>query len=154
EQLTLTAVGGTFHLANPLGLVVVSSTGTAPNFTSLTVKGSLNNINRAFFDTGTGTGLIFTPTSGFTGVASLTVSLNDLSAVSPGPLTTTRKININVSQPPSLVISEIMENPPGTDQPNDYIEIHSVDTATGATLPNYTIPSGTYFVSVSGSVQT
>ena len=154
EQLTLTAVNGTFHLANPLGLPVIAHTGTAPNYTSVTVQGSLNNMNRAMFDSGTGTGLSFTPTSNFTGAASLTISIDDLSTVSPGPLTTTSTININVVAPPSLVISEIMENPPGTDEPNDYIEIRSVNPTTGASMPNYTIPNGTYFVTLSGSVQT
>ena len=99
-------------------------------------------------------GLIFTPDNNYTGSASLTLATDDLSAVSPGPLTTTSVININVVAPPHLVISEILENPPGTDEPNDYIEIRSVDSATGQTMPNYTIPSGTFFVTLSGGSQT
>ena len=128
EQVTLTAINGTFQLANLLGLTITASTGTAPNYSSITIQGNLTNLNKALFNTTNGTGLIFTPSSGFTGLASLTVTTDDLgNAVAPH-LTATNTININVVPPPSLVISEIMANPPGTDQPNDYLEIRSVDT--------------------------
>jgi len=41
-----------------------------------------------------------------------------------------------------LLINEIVFNPPGTDTPNEYIELRG--------LPSYLIPLGTYFVAVEG----
>ena len=61
EQVTLTTVNGTFQLANLLGLTITASTGTAPNYSSITIQGNLTNLNKALFNTTNGTGLIFTP---------------------------------------------------------------------------------------------
>src|SRR4051794_38634747 len=41
-----------------------------------------------------------------------------------------------------VFISEILFNPPGTDIPNEYIELRG--------LPGYTLPEGVFFVAVDG----
>jgi hypothetical protein len=147
EQSSLTETHGTLTLAAGSGVTI---TGGANNSAAVTFKGTLSQLNTAL------DGLFFAPTAGFTGTgasgASITIVTNDLSSVSPGPLTATSTVNIDVVNPPSLIISELFLNPPGApDHPNQYIEIRSVDTATGNTLPNYTIPSGTYLLSIGGS---
>src|SRR3954452_14141844 len=43
-----------------------------------------------------------------------------------------------------VVISEILINPPGTDAPNEYIELRGP--------PNQVLSSGTYFVAVEGDI--
>ncbi|HKQ38603.1 MAG TPA: hypothetical protein VJ063_11035 [Verrucomicrobiae bacterium] len=43
-----------------------------------------------------------------------------------------------------VVISEVLFNPPGTDTPNEYIELRS--------LPGYVLPEGTFFVAVDGDL--
>lgn len=43
---------------------------------------------------------------------------------------------------PSIYINEILFNPPGTDSPNEYIELRGT--------PNTTIPTGTYLVGIEG----
>ncbi|HON07776.1 MAG TPA: hypothetical protein PLW02_06730, partial [Verrucomicrobiota bacterium] len=42
----------------------------------------------------------------------------------------------------SVYINEILFNPPGTDTPNEYIELRGT--------PNYLLPNGTYFINVEG----
>ena len=46
------------------------------------------------------------------------------------------------ASPPIAFLSEILFNPPGTDSPNEYIELRGT--------PNSTLPPGTYLVSVEG----
>jgi hypothetical protein len=141
EQVKLTATHGTItYVVNPSAPVTVVA--GANNSSTVTIKGTLTNLNTAL------DGLIFTPTSGFTGTgvggATITLDTNDLSAVAGGPITTSSTFHIDVVDPPALEISELLDNPPGApDHPNEYIEIRSA-------TPNYTIPSGTYLVSVSG----
>ncbi len=142
EKVTLTATNGTIALASGSGVVITSSTGTSPNFSSVSFTGSIPQLNWAL------DGLIFTPTAGFTGTgaggASIAISINDQSAAAGGPITTNTTLNIDVVNPPSLVISELLINPPGApDHPNQYIEIRGT--------PNAVIPAGTYLISVSGS---
>ena len=43
----------------------------------------------------------------------MTIAINDLSTTSPGPLTVTGTVNIDVVTAPPLVISELFLNPPG-----------------------------------------
>lgn len=66
DRLTLTASHGTIKLGATAGLHVVSG---ANKSASLTVSGTLANLNAAL------NGLIFTPTAGYVGNASLTVTL-------------------------------------------------------------------------------
>src|SRR5262249_55764390 len=44
-----------------------------------------------------------------------------------------------------LYISEIFFDPPGTDAPNEYVEIFS-------TVPNFTIPTNTFLVGLEGDI--
>jgi hypothetical protein len=139
EQVTITATHGTLTLGAGSGVTITPITG------GMTLTGNLGNLNTVL------NGLTFTPTNGFTGTglggASITIVTNDQSAAMGGPLSASSTINIDVVAAPALAISEILANPPGLDEPNQYIEIRSA-------TPNYTIPSGTYFVSVSGAPQT
>ena len=45
-----------------------------------------------------------------------------------------------------VVINEVLFNPPGTDTPNEYIELRG--------LPSYVMPEGTFFVAVDGDFST
>src|SRR6185503_4513346 len=47
---------------------------------------------------------------------------------------------VTMGQP--VVINEVLFNPPGTDTPNEYIELRG--------LPGYLLPQGTFFVAVDG----
>jgi hypothetical protein len=139
EKVTLTAAHGIVTLAAGSGVVITQGANASA---TVTFTGNLNQLSTAL------NGLTFTPDAPFTGnSASVAVTINDQSATSPGPLSATATININVVAAPPLVISEVLANPPGLDEPNQYIEIRSA-------APNYTIPNGTYFISVSGSPQT
>jgi hypothetical protein len=139
ERVALTSTHGTVTLAAGSGVTFFSG---ADGTSAVTISGTISQLNAAL------NGLVFTPTSGFTGTgaggATVSVATNDLSAVSPGPLTVSSTIHIDVVDPSQLVISELFINPPGApDHPNQYIEIRSA-------TPNYTIPAGTYLISVSG----
>ena len=68
-ELTLTATNGTVTLAGTTGL---SITGGADGSATVTVQGSLTDLNNAL------DGLIFAPTAGYFGSASLQVATNDL----------------------------------------------------------------------------
>jgi len=140
EQVQLTAADGTLTLpANAIS--GVSITAGANNSSAVTFTGTLALLNKAL------DGLSFTPTTGFTGTAAVTVVINDLNTTTPPfNLSATGTINIDVVTAPPLVISEVLANPPGLDDPNQYIEIRSA-------TPDYTIPSGTYFISLNGSPQ-
>jgi hypothetical protein len=68
EQLTLHASHGTLKLASTSGLTIVSGSNKSA---SMTVSGTLVNLNRDL------AGLVYTPTSGYSGSDSLTVSVTD-----------------------------------------------------------------------------
>jgi PhoPQ-activated pathogenicity-related protein len=69
EQLTLTVTNGTLRLAATTGLTITSGSN---NSASMTVTGTLANLNAAL------NGLQFTPTTGYSGPASLAVTFKDL----------------------------------------------------------------------------
>src|SRR5262249_44121374 len=69
-QVTLTATNGTLTLSGTAGLAFTVGDGTAD--ATMTFTGTIANINTAL------NGMTFTPTSGFTGAASLTITANDL----------------------------------------------------------------------------
>ncbi len=69
EQLTLTVTNGTLRLAAATGLTITSGSN---NSASMTVTGTLANLNAAL------NGLQFTPTTGYSGPASLAVTFKDL----------------------------------------------------------------------------
>ena len=144
EQVSLTASNGTLTLNPGSGVSITAGSGT--NATAVTFQGTLTQLNAAL------SGLTFTPTSGFTGTASVTVAIDDLSTLYGGPITTTGSVNINVVAAPTLEISELMLNPPGFDDPNQYLEIRGPSAAENGGVP-YTIPANTFLVSLSGNQQ-
>jgi hypothetical protein len=90
EQVTLTATHGTVTLATLANLSVVTGTGT--NDTTVTIQGQLSDLNVAL------NGLTFTPTAGFSGSASLAVSIDDMgNSGSGGPLAASKSVAITVS---------------------------------------------------------
>ena len=51
-------------------------------------------------------------------------------------------VNITVTVPVDIYINEVLLNPPGTDAPNEYIELRGPASTV--------IPAGTYFVAIEG----
>src|SRR6185295_13531096 len=88
-QVTLTVTNGTLTLSGTSGLAFGAGDGTAD--TTMTFTGSIANINSAL------NGMTYTPTAGFTGAATLTITTNDLGNTgSGGPLSDTDTVNIQV----------------------------------------------------------
>ncbi len=88
-SVTLSATQGTLTLASTTGLTL---TGGANGSTTFTYSGTLSAINTAL-----NTGLSFTPTSGFRGLAQLTLATNDQGNTgSGGALSDTDSLNIHV----------------------------------------------------------
>ena len=54
----------------------------------------------------------------------------------------TATVNITVADTSAIYINEVLFNPPGTDAPNEYIELRGT--------PSTTIPTGTYLVAIEG----
>jgi hypothetical protein len=137
--LTLTGTGstgavGTLTLGSTAN-VTVTGNGTA----TVMVTGSPANITAAL------AGLTYQPGAGFFGTANLTVSTTDNGNTGfGGPMTDTRSMSIPVV---GLYISELMlgdNMSPSTISPIQYVEVFS-------TVPNYTIPSNVYLVSINGN---
>ncbi len=149
EQLTVSIPSGDGTLTlgpDNTGLAaatyVGNGTGTngLTNANSIVVTGEISQLQAVL------NGMTYTPPSStFTGAVTLTVADDDLSSVTPGPLTTTGAVTINVVTAPTLVISQLMLNPATPVTNNQYIEIQGP--------ANYTIPTGTYLIAVSGSQQ-
>jgi hypothetical protein len=88
-QVTLTATDGTLTLSGTSGLAFTVGDGTAD--ATMTFTGTIANINAAL------NGMTYTPTLGFTGAATLTITTNDLGNTgSGGPLSDTDTVNIQV----------------------------------------------------------
>ncbi|WP_216594969.1 Ig-like domain-containing protein [Comamonas testosteroni] len=89
-RVTLTASNGLITLSGTTGLSFLVGSGTGD--ATLTFEGSIANINNAL------NGLVFSPTGGYNGPASLQVSTSDLGLTgSGGTQTDTDTINITVS---------------------------------------------------------
>jgi hypothetical protein len=89
-QVTLTATAGVMTLATTSGLTFLTGDGTADGVMAFT--GSIPVINNAL------DGLVFTPTPGFEGTASIKIATNDLGNTgSGGPKTDTDTVSITVS---------------------------------------------------------
>jgi hypothetical protein len=69
EQLTLTSTNGTLKLGATFGITFISG---ANKSASMTISGTLANLNHALKN------LTFTPTSGYTGSASIALSYTDV----------------------------------------------------------------------------
>ena len=106
-QVTLTATNGTITLSGTSGLAFTVGDGTAD--ATMTFTGTLVNINTAL------NGMTFTPTNGFSGAATLSITTNDLGNTgSGGPLTDTDSVNIQVSTNISIQDAQVVEPPSGT----------------------------------------
>jgi hypothetical protein len=112
DSLTLSVAHGTLTLASTSGLTFTGSNGTA----SFTVSGTVSNLDAAL------NGLVYTPTSGYTGADSLSVSITDpgdslsasasvaLTISAPSPPTITAPANGSLSENGSLVFSSSKGN--------------------------------------------
>ncbi|BDI05077.1 VCBS domain-containing protein [Sphaerotilus microaerophilus] len=89
-QVTLTASHGTLNLSGTTGLSFITGDGSAD--ATMTFQGSVADINAAL------AGLLFNPTSGYTGAAGLSITTNDLGNTgSGGALDDTDSVTINVT---------------------------------------------------------
>jgi hypothetical protein len=106
-QLILTVTNGTLTLSGTSGLSFTVGDGTAD--TTMTFTGTLANINAAL------NGMTFTPTLGFSGSASLTITSNDQgNSGTGGPLTDTDTVNIQVALNGSIQDSQLPEPQSGS----------------------------------------
>ncbi len=88
-QFTLSATSGTLSLSSTTGLTLISGANSSGTFT---YSGTLSAINTAL-----GNGVTFTPTSGFRGLAQLTLQSSDLGNTgSGGTLTDSDMVNVHV----------------------------------------------------------
>ena len=107
DTLTLSASDGTLALGSTSGLTSISGNGSS----TVTISGTLANLNAAI------DGLVYTPTTGYSGSAPLTISLNDAGdsltgsatvaiTVSPiSPPTITALANIDVNEDSTLLFA-------------------------------------------------
>jgi hypothetical protein len=134
-KVTLTATNGTISLSGIAGLSFTTGDGTAD--ATMTFTGTVAAINTALNN------LRFTPTTNFNGAASLQIVTNDQGNTGGGGAKSdTDTVNITVDPLQAIYINEVLFNPPGTDAPNEYIELRGT--------PNSLIPAGTYLVVIDG----
>jgi hypothetical protein len=132
-NVSLTATNGTINLNGTVGLTITSG---ADGTNAVAFDGTLANINTAL------NGMTFTPTTGYTGSASVQIVSNDLGNTGTGSAQSdTDTVNITVTAPSAMYINEVLFNPDSSAQ-NEYIELRGT--------PNAVIPAGTYFVAIDG----
>jgi len=94
EQLTLTATHGTLIFATSKGITLGSSASSGSSASpSITIRGTLANLNGAL------NGLKFTPTTGYSGSASLSISYKDLGNNKTASATVAITVVVPSSQP-------------------------------------------------------
>lgn len=153
-QVTLTANNGTVSLAGLGGLTFLAGSGTGDG--TMTFVGSLADVNAAL------EGLIFQPTPGYHGSASLQIVSNDQGASGTGGVQSdTDVILITVDQPNPRIVSVSAGNPDGTYKAGDLILVHvqfdrSVYVNLSGGLPSLLLETGALdrnaiYVSGSGS---
>jgi hypothetical protein len=114
-QVTLTAANGTLTLSGTSGLSFSFSDGNGTGAgdgtadATMTFRGTLANVNAAL------NGMTFTPTLGFSGPTSLTITSNDLgNSGTGGPLSDTDVVSIQVALQVSILDSQLVEPASGT----------------------------------------
>ncbi len=114
-QITLTATNGTVTLNGTSGLNFIFSdingtgAGDGANDAMMRFRGSLTAVNTAL------NGMIFTPATGFSGAAGLTIISNDLGNTgSGGPQVDTDVVNIQVSTNISIQDGQVVEPASGS----------------------------------------
>jgi len=106
-RVTLTATNGTITLATTAGLLFGAGDGTAD--ATMTFDGTLTEVNTAM------NGISFTPTLGFSGAATLTITSNDLGNTGTGgPLSDTDVVNIQVATNISIQDAQLVEPESGS----------------------------------------
>ncbi len=137
DSLTLTATHGTLTLASTTGLTFTAGTnGTA----SFTVAGTLANLNAAL------NGLIYRPTSGYSGAASISIGISDPgdneSASTSVALTITAFLPPTITAPSGAVVSENGELvfEPATD---NAVSVADSGPGNGSDLLTLTVSHGT-----------
>ncbi len=93
EQLTLTATHGTLTLASTKSVSTGNGGGGSSGSSSITIKGTLAGINAAL------NGLKFTPTTGYSGSASLAIVYKDLGDSQTASATVAISVVVPASQP-------------------------------------------------------
>lgn len=134
-KVTLTATNGRITLSGTSGLSFTVGDGTSDP--TMTFTGTITNINNAL------SGLVFEPTNGFDGLATLQIVTNDQGNTgSGGALSDTDTINISVVQGGILVFSSatytVNENA-GTAT----ITVNRTSASNGTTKVDYTTSNGT-----------
>ena len=115
-RVTLTASNGLITLSGTTGLSFITGSGTANG--SMTFEGSLTNINLAL------NGMVFSPTGGYNGPASLQIVSNDLGlSGSGGNQTDSDTIAITVNSLNPRVTSVNVSNPDGGYKVGDSITV-------------------------------
>jgi methionine-rich copper-binding protein CopC len=126
--LNVPAPGVLANDANVTSVTAVNGTGPClVGSPCSTTNGSVTMISDGSFT--------YTPTAGYTGPDSFTYTATGTGA-------DTATVNITVVDTSAIYINEVLFNPPGTDAPNEYIELRG--------LASSTIPAGTYFVAIEG----
>jgi hypothetical protein len=148
-QVTLTTTNGTLTLGATTGLTFITGDGTADS--TMTFAGSIAAINAAI------DGLRYDPAAGFTGVASISITTNDLgNSGAGGPLSDTDTVLVTVS---TSALVDLMLT--ASAMPNPILEGTSLTytlsmanigafTATGITLSN-DLPNSVTFISATSS---
>jgi hypothetical protein len=138
-QVTLTATNGTLTLSGTSGLSFSFSDangtgagdGTADS--TMTFRGTITNINAAM------NGMTFTPTAGFSGAASVTITSNDLGNTGTGgPKTDTDVVNIQVSTNVSIQDASVPEPKNNTTTTMIFTVTLSAPAPAGGASVNYT----------------
>jgi hypothetical protein len=130
-QVTLTVTNGTLTLNGTSGLAFTVGDGTAD--ATMTFTGTIANINTAM------NGMTFTPTAGFSGNASLTITTNDQGNTGTGgPLSDTDVVSIQVGVTNvSIADSQLTEPTSGSASMMFTVTLSAPASAAGASV-NFT----------------
>ncbi|HKQ99532.1 MAG TPA: Calx-beta domain-containing protein [Pyrinomonadaceae bacterium] len=143
-QVTLTATNGKMTLAGTTGLTFVpaNANNDGTGDASLNFTGTIANINNAL------SGLVFEPTNGYDGPASIQITTNDLGNTgSGGALSDTDTINITVHKGGVLAFSSATYAV-AEDAGSITITVVRTDGDTGTTKVDYTTSNGTAIAGV------
>ena len=123
EQLSLSITNGTLTLASTKGLTITSGKNSSA---SMTFKGTLTNLNAAL------NGLKFTPTTGFTGSPSLTISYKNLSNSKTATASVALTVAVPASQPTVTIKAMLTTAVPGQPVPLGFVVSDTNSTAQAA----------------------
>ena len=127
-RVTLTVTNGTLTLNGTSGLAFTVGDGTAD--ATMTFTGTMTNINAAM------NGMTFTPTAGFSGTGSLSITTNDQGNTGTGgPLTDTDTVNIQIGVTNvSIADSQLAEPVSGSDNMVFTVTLSAPASVAGATV--------------------